>query len=100
MTAWAPVYSRFDASEIVMWLIAVGAVAGAALWAGHDFQEARQSSRSQVSMPILLISVLLLPNHHPSQSAFNSPIIFHADFIVTPFLGGGPFGAAEIVSRH
>ncbi len=50
MTPWAPIYTRFDPSEIVMWLIAVGAVASAALWAGHDFQETWTSkySRSQV----------------------------------------------------
>ena len=51
VTPWVPIYSRFDSSEIVMWLIAVGAVTGAALWAGHDFQEERllsQASHSQV----------------------------------------------------
>ena len=48
---WAPTYSRYDSSEIVMWLLAVGAVTAAALWAGHDFQQEHLSHQpAQVSI--------------------------------------------------
>ncbi|KAK9821152.1 hypothetical protein WJX74_001342 [Apatococcus lobatus] len=40
---WAPTYSRYDSSEIVMWLLAVAAVTAAAFWAGHDYQEEHMS---------------------------------------------------------
>ena len=46
ISPWAPTYSRYDASEIVMWLIAVAAVTAAGLWAGSDFLEERLSRQS------------------------------------------------------
>lgn len=50
---WAPVYNRYDSSEIVMWLLAVAAVTAAALWAGHDFREEQLSHQPAQVRPSL-----------------------------------------------
>ena len=37
-TIWQPAPGAMDASEVIIWLLAVGTAVGGALWAGADYQ--------------------------------------------------------------